>query len=602
MTAREETVLPPIDPSVTDENDWWEFELTDVKVLRPGKMLYANVLDASDDNPVQVIGCLELKKNQEHLGAYSIACDAYPLDPDSTSNRIIIDDVTHYAYGQTEDRSVEIWVAGKAGWYLISPAKGYLPTFNRMVRAVDMLYFLIDRHKQGKKQINPTFKNLCRQYIFHTHGDCETGEQSAEAFAEHAPFLLRCMIEDEYESMDWKQTNVFVHFRRQFPDEYKKLVDQQSPQPDDDEDEEMPTISTPRHDTATISKSQTDAVYQLIHELKDEGHLAKRRLNFDLLAERLSARYAFNKDDARKILGARSNNVLERLDQEDREGETRFKWSRYVIHRELSEAASQHTSLPPSLLTPLPLLDDSSDDEELGRTQKSVLRPKNASVSKKVMGKRNRSIATNQQTIKSEDEDEDDDDTHMEDVDTPSKSRGHELIRTPLASENPRPQPDFTPTNPRTAAASLLKSVLSGGSKITPASTAPTTGQWTSEISIVNAPEESETWACRMPGCTTILTSKGPERRQEIEDHAGEHDWEVQMRVELVETERRMHSTMPVSNLMKYLVGQHLKQKRTAFPELYPPDNGEPIDPMSMFTPKKPKSAQRQEQVNGHNT
>lgn len=77
MTAREETVLPPIDPSITDENDWWEFELTDVKVLRPGKMLYANVLDASDDNPVQVIGCLELKKNQAHLGAYSITRDAY---------------------------------------------------------------------------------------------------------------------------------------------------------------------------------------------------------------------------------------------------------------------------------------------------------------------------------------------------------------------------------------------------------------------------------------------------------------------------------------------------------------------------------------------
>jgi hypothetical protein len=72
MTAREETVLPPIDPSITDENDWWEFNLTEVKVLRPGKMLYANLLDASEDNPVQVIGCLELKKNQERLGACSI--------------------------------------------------------------------------------------------------------------------------------------------------------------------------------------------------------------------------------------------------------------------------------------------------------------------------------------------------------------------------------------------------------------------------------------------------------------------------------------------------------------------------------------------------
>lgn len=183
MTAREETVLPPIDPSITDENDWWEFTLTDVKVLKPGKMLYANVLEASDENPVQVIGCLELKKNQEHLGACSITVTVtlivHParvyqrgrclflhspvLNPDNASRRIIIDDVTHYAYGQTEDRSVEIWVAGKAGWYNISPAKGYLPTFNRMVQTVDMLYFLMDRHISRRKQLNPTFKSLCEQ-------------------------------------------------------------------------------------------------------------------------------------------------------------------------------------------------------------------------------------------------------------------------------------------------------------------------------------------------------------------------------------------------------------------------------------------------------
>lgn len=71
MTSREETVLAPTDPSITDENDWWEFSLTDVKVLKPGKMLYANLLDATEQNPVQVIGCLEpLREDQEHLGSY----------------------------------------------------------------------------------------------------------------------------------------------------------------------------------------------------------------------------------------------------------------------------------------------------------------------------------------------------------------------------------------------------------------------------------------------------------------------------------------------------------------------------------------------------
>lgn len=72
MSVREDTVLRPIDPSITDENDWPDFDLVDVKVLRPGKMLYANLLDATERNPVQVIGCLELKEDQHHLRAYSI--------------------------------------------------------------------------------------------------------------------------------------------------------------------------------------------------------------------------------------------------------------------------------------------------------------------------------------------------------------------------------------------------------------------------------------------------------------------------------------------------------------------------------------------------
>lgn len=186
MSVHEDTVLRPIDPFITDENDWPDFDLVDVKVLRPGKMLYANLLDSSERNPVQVIGCLELKEDQNHLRAYSItrscalsqgARSISPrsnvlltsvvshvvLDPESASKRVIIDNVTHYAYGQTEDRSVELWVAGKAGWYNISPAKGYVPTFNRMVQAVDMLYFLMDRHRHGKKNLNPSFKNLCEQ-------------------------------------------------------------------------------------------------------------------------------------------------------------------------------------------------------------------------------------------------------------------------------------------------------------------------------------------------------------------------------------------------------------------------------------------------------
>jgi hypothetical protein len=78
MTTRIEDVLAPRDPSLTDENDWEEFALSDVKVRLPGKSRYANLLLASPDCPVAVTGQLErVEESQEHLSMpyYSI----YPL-------------------------------------------------------------------------------------------------------------------------------------------------------------------------------------------------------------------------------------------------------------------------------------------------------------------------------------------------------------------------------------------------------------------------------------------------------------------------------------------------------------------------------------------
>lgn len=344
---------------------------------------------------------------------------------------------------------------------------------------------------------------------------------------------------------------------------------EQSSSSEEDEGQEEAAVTTPRHEPAVIAKSQADAIYKLIQDLKDEGHLAKRRLHLDLLTERLSDRYSFSSEDTRKIIAIRADAVLQMLDEDDS-----TRWSRYVIHRELTHASknASNTTVPPALLTPLQPLDDSDDGEHLGRSQKSVLRPKTASVSNKLMGKRNRNTAVSQQAEQSNhDNDDDEDNTQMEDDDTPSKSRGHELIRTPLASAKQR-KPD--PSNKQSVAASLLKSVLSSEAPQTPSTTAPSANHWTSDLSLGHSGHETKAWTCRMSGCSKVITSRGDQRKKEIEDHAGEHDWEVQMRVELVESERRMHSTLPVSNLMKYLVDQHLQQKRTAFPELYPMENG----------------------------
>lgn len=353
-------------------------------------------------------------------------------------------------------------------------------------------------------------------------------------------------------------------------------MEERSNKSEDEEAQNETEVSTPRHDPAAIAKSQIDAIYQMITDLREEGHLAKRRLHLDLLTERLADRYSFSRENAGKIITARAGAVVERLDEEDTPG---FRWSRYVIHRELAHAATQESTLSPGLLTPLQPIEDSSDDEHLGHTQKSVLRPKmNSVVSGKVMGKRHRNAVVNKdvdQADASESEEEDEAMEDMEDIDTPSKSRGHELIRTPLATAKSRDR-SLLPSS-GSAASSLLKSVLSSEPPQTPSLITSVHGDTLTSHPLAELNKISDIWSCRMPGCSKTISTKGNQRQDEIEAHATEHDWEAQMRIEIVEAERRMHTTMPVSNLMQYLLNQHVAQMRSAFPEKYPaiPENEE---------------------------
>lgn len=370
-----------------------------------------------------------------------------------------------------------------------------------------------------------------------------------------------------------------------------------------DEAQDEPEAATPRRDPAAIAKSQTDAIYQLLQELRDEGQLAKRRLHIDLLQERLASRYSLaGQDGAQKIIAARATAVLELMDAE--EG---FRWNRYVIHRELKQAASKETSLPPALLTPLLALEPSSD-EDSGRVRKSVLRPKASS--KTLKGKRNKDAVANQET-KESDADDDDDDVPDE-MDTPSKTRGHELIRDPFSSAKTRTRSILSDSGP---AASLMKQLLQDTVQTPATPILSDTNNGTSDFSPLPTTgdtelESDDIWTCHMPECTMIIAMKsGDERKKLIEAHATEHDWKTQMRVELVESERRLHSAFPVTNLMQYLVNQHYQQMRTAFPELYEGDdqrNGNittehPQSPTnngdSVTTPKSQRSSAKKQKL-----
>ncbi|KAJ9301522.1 hypothetical protein DTO271G3_1657 [Paecilomyces variotii] len=549
MTSREENVLAARDPSIDDENDWQEFSLTDVKVLIPGKSRYANLLTASADNPVRVTGSLdEVEEEQESL----------VLDEDYLSKRIVIDNVTHYAYGQHDDGEVGIWVAGQAGWYSISPARGYRPVFNEMVEAIDLLYFLADRHqrRRGKrKNWNPTVEYLCDEYVNHTHGICEDGDDSAEVFYKHHSFLISQMLNPK-EGVNWAETNIFEHLCEKFPEEYERIKSKNESRTNNNEEEEQDgqvETASHVHDADTLARNQAEAIFEIILDLKEAGALAKRQLNLDLVASTLKDRFEIDTVEyAHELIAARATALIEIMDEAKT---TSFDWSRKAIYRELKSAVenndAQHVAITP-LRPRAPIEDESSDSESepednargrRRRVRKSVLRPKIASVSSKQVGKRTRAAAAQELEMS------DDSDNPADDVQTPSKVRGHELVRDPLSTRAKRRTRSILSDTDSPSVDRTVKQESNPPDALAPAADE-------SQISADPDNPEPETWVCPVQGCDKVIHKAGTKRSKEmIQDHSLGHAEDTQSKLELVLAEQRLNINLSVDNLISRIRG-----------------------------------------------
>jgi len=70
-TFPEDHVLKPLDPVPEDVNEWPDFALREVKIFYQGKSRYADLLEASEDTPLCVVGeLIPLDDEQEHLGEW----------------------------------------------------------------------------------------------------------------------------------------------------------------------------------------------------------------------------------------------------------------------------------------------------------------------------------------------------------------------------------------------------------------------------------------------------------------------------------------------------------------------------------------------------
>ncbi|RMJ22890.1 hypothetical protein PHISP_06232 [Aspergillus sp. HF37] len=562
MTSREDSVLAAREPALDDENDWEEFSLSEARVLVPGKSRYAHLLSASPDNPVQVTGLLdEVEEEQESL----------VLDEDYINKRIVIENVTHYAYGQHNDGEIGVWVAGSAGWFALSPAKGYRPMFNEAVEAIDLLYFLADRHHQRrrrrKKNWIPSVEYLLEEYANHTHGVCEDAEDSAEVLYKHRGFLLLRMMKGG-EDVDWTNTTLFAHLCEKFPDDYEQVKAQvmppseaeEKPQEEASSDEnemaepnsdgkDVNDGKTSHSDPDTISKSQADSIYQVILDLKEAGHLAKRQLNLDLVVSSLTSRYEIDTQEyARDLISARAKMILDLM----KEAKTpSFDWSRKALYKEL-KATSRRSNLQHITMTALRRRSEDSESSEESeprprrrRVRKSLLRPKLSSVSAKKTGKRTRSATSEQEDQSDEDEEADAD---ADEYATPSKIRGHELVRDPLSTRAKR----------------RTRSILSDSGSA-PVQKTPLQETLQSRNTSVSAVEQDasdldaaqlddfppDTWICQAPGCGKAIYKSSTKRGKElVDDHSLAHANDTQARLDIVFSEQRLNINLPVDNLI----------------------------------------------------
>lgn len=313
----------------------------------------------------------------------------------------------------------------------------------------------------------------------------------------------------------------------------------------------------PTPDPTAVSKGQADAIYQVILDLKEAGHLAKRQLNLELVASTLMTRFEIDSlEYAHNLLSSTGSAILESMN----EARTNtFDWSKKVIYREL-KAASRKNKTENVTFTPLrPRIaddDDSSDEESDNehplrrrrpRHRKSVLRPKSQIATKK-RGKRTRSALANEYDTS------DDNREAMDEVETPSKVRGgHDLVRDPLSNTARRrtrsilSDSEATPAIERTPLQETLQS------RNTSVSAAERAADMDSSLDINHA---TDTWNCQVPGCDKAIAKATSKRGQEmIQDHSLVHADDTKAKVDLVVAEQRLNLGLSVDNLLGRIRG-----------------------------------------------
>ncbi|KAL9096969.1 MAG: hypothetical protein Q9165_000933 [Trypethelium subeluteriae] len=213
MSPHESDILKPKDPTLTNDNDWPEFLLTNARVYHGTTGEIVPLLHADEHAPVNITGKLEgVDKSQLHLLLKPSYSRAVPLE---------ITDVDRYSYGIYDDGQIDIWAAGLAGYYKIRPSRAYKPIYQGMIEAVKILYFIADMHRgqsgraKKREKMAPSPKKIFTEYC-HATVTCADVEDAANTIYKHRHWLFTCMALGK-EGIDWERTPFYKHMAERFP-------------------------------------------------------------------------------------------------------------------------------------------------------------------------------------------------------------------------------------------------------------------------------------------------------------------------------------------------------------------------------------------------
>ncbi|CBX96731.1 hypothetical protein IAQ61_005406 [Plenodomus lingam] len=212
MPTPEAAVLRPVDPSITDSDDWDIFILSDARITYESNGKPASLLAAYADTPLKVEGLLETPGREQ--------CH-YLLKKPYKPMEIEIRNVNRFSYGEMNDGTLALWAEGGAGWFQIQPAPQYKAIYDGMICAVQILYFVTDIYKEPRKKGGgPSAQLVFQEYAEDARFPCNNPVVAEAIFEEHHLFLMMCFL-NRANGIGWSNTPLYQYFRRRHPKDFE---------------------------------------------------------------------------------------------------------------------------------------------------------------------------------------------------------------------------------------------------------------------------------------------------------------------------------------------------------------------------------------------